>query len=192
MDGSLERLSAAELLNTALLMSDGAGSVAAALAVGESGSSTPASGSSRAPRVGRRVGDHAFDSTSGANSSPAVTVVLAGTGRFYERDVPAHVVAQLAGSVVGAAMVIVNFRRRPCLVAVRGGLAWSQYAATCLSQYPARVIGFPLGGSAAALSNLAIARPRGEPDAAGTDAHGTKGRCGRLTRLASDHRPTGN
>lgn len=240
MDGSLGRRCGAEMLGTALLIIFGPGSVVAALTLGE-GELDYAGLGMISLSFGLVVAlvIYAFGSTSGAHINPAVTIVLAGTGRFPSRDVPAYVVAQLVGSVVGGLVVIGTFggsaavdlgnggvafgdgvgygqaiaveavgtfllvltifalavdRRAPAgwaglmiglsvtaLVLVFGPLtgaavnparALGPNAAAALfggdvawSQYPAYVIGSLLGGFAAALSYLAIARPHDEPAA---------------------------
>jgi glycerol uptake facilitator protein len=52
---------------------------------------------------------YAFGNTSGAHLNPAVTVSLAAVKRFPWSDVPAYVGAQLAGGVVGAALIVAAF-----------------------------------------------------------------------------------
>lgn len=47
-----------------------------------------------------------FGRVSGAHVNPAVTIGLAVAGRFPWRDVPTHIVAQLVGAVLGAAVVL--------------------------------------------------------------------------------------
>ena len=110
MDGSLVRRSLAELLGTALLIVFGPGSVVAALTVGD-GSLEYAGLGMIALSFGLVVAlvIYAFGSTSGAHINPAVTVVLAATGRFPWRDVAPYVVAQLVGSVLGGLVVILTF-----------------------------------------------------------------------------------
>ena len=46
---------------------------------------------------------------SGAHINPAVTVSLAATGRFPWSEVPAYVIAQLAGATAGAALIVAAF-----------------------------------------------------------------------------------
>jgi glycerol uptake facilitator protein len=52
---------------------------------------------------------YAFGNTSGAHLNPAVTVSLAAVGRFPWSEVPAYIGAQLAGGVVGAALIWATF-----------------------------------------------------------------------------------
>jgi glycerol uptake facilitator protein len=52
---------------------------------------------------------YAFGNTSGAHLNPAVTVSLAAVGRFPWSEVPAYIGAQLAGGLVGAALIVAAF-----------------------------------------------------------------------------------
>ncbi|MEV4049820.1 aquaporin [Amycolatopsis sp. NPDC049688] len=52
---------------------------------------------------------YAFGSVSGGHFNPTVTVALAARRRFPWREVPAYVVAQLAGGVLGAALVYATY-----------------------------------------------------------------------------------
>jgi glycerol uptake facilitator protein len=51
------------------------------------------------------VAIYAFGSVSGGHFNPTVTFALAARGHFSWRDVPAYVIAQLAGGILGAALV---------------------------------------------------------------------------------------
>lgn len=52
------------------------------------------------------VGAYAFGPVSGGHFNPAVTIGLATAGRFAWKDVPAYIVAQLVGAVIGSAVVL--------------------------------------------------------------------------------------
>jgi glycerol uptake facilitator protein len=52
---------------------------------------------------------YAFGSVSGGHFNPTVTVALAARGRFSWREVPAYVVAQLAGGLLGASLVYATY-----------------------------------------------------------------------------------
>lgn len=110
MDSSLGRRCGAELLGTALLIVFGPGSVVAALTVGDGTLDYPGLGMV-ALSFGLVVAlvIYAFGSTSGAHINPAVSIVLAATGRFPWRDVVPYVLAQLAGALLGALVLIGTF-----------------------------------------------------------------------------------
>ena len=112
MNTTLARRCAAELLGTLLLIVFGAGSVVAALTLGE-GSLDYAGLGIIALAFGLVVAIviYAFGSTSGAHINPAVTISLAVTGRFPWRDVAPYVVAQIVGSVLGGLLIIGTFGR---------------------------------------------------------------------------------
>ena len=76
----------------------------------------------------------AFGPLSGAHFNPLVTLVDAGRGGLPWRQVPAYVVAQIAGAVLGAVMAHAMFGK-PLLFAsthIRSGLpqAWAEFVAT--------------------------------------------------------------
>ena len=112
IDSSLARRCIAELLGTALLIIFGPGSVVTALTVGDGELDYAGLGI-----IGLSFGlvvalvIYAFGSTSGAHINPAVSVVLAATGRFPWREVVPYVVAQLVGSVLGGVVVVATFGR---------------------------------------------------------------------------------
>jgi glycerol uptake facilitator protein len=126
VDGSLVRRSLAEMLGTALLIVFGPGSVVAALTVGD-GSLSYAGLGMIALAFGLVVAlvIYAFGSTSGAHINPAVTVVLAATGRFPWRDVVPYIVAQLVGSVLGGLVVILTFGTKAVDLG-NGGVAFAE------------------------------------------------------------------
>ena len=127
MHGSLLRRSAAELLGTALLMVFGPGSVVAALLLG-GGELDYAGLGMIALSFGLVVAlvIYAFGSTSGAHINPAVTVVLAATGRFPLREVPAYVLAQLLGSLLGGLLVVGAFGTRAVDLGNVGGVSFGE------------------------------------------------------------------
>lgn len=126
MTGSLSRRCAAELLGTALLMIFGPGSVVAALYVGD-GALDYAGLGMIALSFGLIVAlvIYAFGSTSGAHINPAVTVVLAATGRFPWRDAGPYIAAQLVGSVLGGLLIIGAFGTAAVDLGNVGGVAFS-------------------------------------------------------------------
>jgi glycerol uptake facilitator protein len=113
MSSVLLRRLLAELIGTALLVLFGAGSVVAALVVGE-GKLEYAGLGMIAFSFGLIVAIviYGFGTTSGAHINPAVTISLAAARRFPWRDVPAYVAAQLAGAVLGALLVAAMFGAR--------------------------------------------------------------------------------
>ena len=106
MDTPLPRRLAAEGVGTAMLVLFGAGSVVAALTVGD-GSLDYAGLGFISLTFGIVVAlvIYGFGPVSGAHINPAVTLALALTGRFAWRDVAPYVLAQLVGATLGAALV---------------------------------------------------------------------------------------
>ena len=125
MAGGLTRRCAAELIGTALLIVFGPGSVVAALTVG-GGTLDHAGLGMVAISFGLVVAlvIYAFGTTSGAHINPAVTIVLAATGRFPWRDVVPYLVAQLVGSVGGGLIVIATFGTSAVDLGNVGGVAF--------------------------------------------------------------------
>src|ERR671911_949761 len=110
MTGELSRRLFGELVGTAILVLFGAGSVVAALTVGDGPLDYPALGMVAITfGLAIAVAIYAFGTTSGAHINPAVTVTLASVGRFPWAEVPAYVGAQLAGGTVGAALIVAAF-----------------------------------------------------------------------------------
>ena len=107
MTASLLRRVLAEFLGTALLVLFGAGSVVAALEVG-GGSLDYAGLGIVALAFGLVVAlvIYGLGTTSGAHINPAVTLSLAAARRFSWVEVPAYIVAQLAGALVGALLIV--------------------------------------------------------------------------------------
>lgn len=56
------------------------------------------------------VGVYLSKSISGAHLNPAVTIALAVTGAFPVANVPAYLIAQLAGAIAGAGLVYMAYR----------------------------------------------------------------------------------
>ena len=110
MSGDLPRRLVAEAIGTGILVMFGAGSVVAALTLG-GGKLDYAGLGMVAITFGLAIAlaIYAFGNTSGAHINPAVTVSLAAVGRFPWADVPAYIGAQLAGGLVGAALIAAAF-----------------------------------------------------------------------------------
>lgn len=107
MAASLVRRLIAESLGTGLLVLFGAGSVVAALTVGQGTLDYAGLGMiSLAFGIVVAVAIYAFGTTSGAHINPAVTVSLAATGRFPWGEVLPYILAQLVGAVVGAFLIV--------------------------------------------------------------------------------------
>lgn len=113
MTGTVARHLLAELVGTALLVLFGAGSVLAALSLGD-GRLDPAGLGFVALAFGLVVAlvVYAFGPTSGAHVNPAVTLALAATGRFAWSQVPGYLMAQLGGATLGALGVLGVVGRR--------------------------------------------------------------------------------
>src|SRR5919106_1213753 len=110
MTGELSRRLLGELVGTAILVLFGAGSVVAALTVGDGPLDYPALGMVAITfGLAIAVAIYAFGTTSGAHINPAVTVTLAAVGRFPWAEVPSYVGAQLVGGTVGAALIVAAF-----------------------------------------------------------------------------------
>ncbi len=138
MTASLPRRCAAEFVGTALLIVFGPGSVVAALAVGD-GALDYAGLGMIALAFGLVVAlvIYAFGTTSGAHINPAVTVVLAATGRFPWRDVGPYVVAQMVGSLAGGLLVVGAFGTVAVDLGNVGGVAFGDgtgYAQAILAE----------------------------------------------------------
>jgi glycerol uptake facilitator protein len=100
----------AEAIGTAILVLFGAGSVVAALTLG--GGELDYAGLGMVAitfALAIALAIYAFGNTSGAHLNPAVSVSLAAVGRFPWSEVPAYIGAQLAGGLVGAALIWAAF-----------------------------------------------------------------------------------
>jgi glycerol uptake facilitator protein len=110
MEVTLQRRLGAEVVGTAILVLFGAGSVVAALRMGDGELTYPGLGMvAIAFAWAIAVAIYAFGTTSGAHINPAVTVGLAAVGRFPWGEVPAYIGAQLVGGSVGAALIVAAF-----------------------------------------------------------------------------------
>lgn len=107
MNASLVRRLVAEFLGTALLVLFGAGSVVAALTLGN-GQLDYAGLGMIALAFGLVVAlaIYTLGATSGAHINPAVTIALAAVRRFSWAEVGPYILAQLAGATVGALLVV--------------------------------------------------------------------------------------
>ena len=100
-----------EFLGTFLLVFGGCGSAVLAAAFPELGIGF--TGVSLAFGLTVVCGAYAFGPVSGGHFNPAVTVGLWSGGRFAARDIPAYVVAQLAGAIVAAAALYLIASGKP-------------------------------------------------------------------------------
>lgn len=159
MSGSLVRRTAAEFVGTALLIVFGPGSVVAALRLG-GGSLDYAGLGMIAVSFGLVVAlvIYAFGSTSGAHINPAVTLVLAVTGRFPWRDVGAYLVAQLVGSVAGGLLIAAAFGTAAVDLGNLGGVAFGSGVG-----YPRAIVAEALGTFLLVLAIMALAVDRRAP-----------------------------
>ena len=106
MEHAMARRLAAELVGTAILVLFGAGSVVAALKLGEGKLDYAGLGMiAIAFALAVAVAIYAFGTTSGAHINRAVTVSLAAVRRFPWNEVPAYVGAQLAGASIGGLLI---------------------------------------------------------------------------------------
>ena len=106
MEHAMTRRLAAELVGTAILVLFGAGSVVAALKLGEGKLDYAGLGMiAIAFALAVALAIYAFGTTSGAHINPVVTVSLAAVRRFPWNEVPAYVGAQLAGASIGALLI---------------------------------------------------------------------------------------
>jgi glycerol uptake facilitator protein len=109
----LARRVAAEAAGTAMLVLFGAGSIVAALTLGDGELTYAALGFisvSFAVVIAAVI--YGFGPVSGAHINPAVTLALAATGRFRWREVAPYVAGQLAGGVGGGLMIVAVFGTR--------------------------------------------------------------------------------
>jgi glycerol uptake facilitator protein len=110
MSADLARRLSAEAIGTGILVLFGAGSVVAALTLGDGDLDYAGLGMVAITfALAVALAIYAFGNTSGAHINPAVTVSLAAVGRFPWSEVPAYIGAQLAGGLVGAALIWAAF-----------------------------------------------------------------------------------
>ena len=159
MSGSMVRRCAAELVGTTLLIIFGPGSVVAALRLGN-GTLDYAGLGMIALSFGLVVAIviYAFGSTSGAHINPAVTVVLAATGRFPWRDAGPYVLAQMVGSVLGGLLIVAAFGSEAVDFGNVGGVAFGEGVG-----YPQAITVEALGTFLLVLTIMALAVDRRAP-----------------------------
>ncbi|GII25257.1 MIP/aquaporin family protein [Planosporangium mesophilum] len=159
MSAHLARRVLAELIGTALLVFFGAGSVVAAIIAGDGRLDYAGLGV-----IGLSFGLviaivwYAFSRTSGAHINPAVSIALASVRRFPWRDVPAYVVAQLVGAVLGALLIVAVYGRRATEIGGLGLTAMSPGAG-----YVKGVVAEALGTFLLLLAYLSLAVDRRAP-----------------------------
>jgi glycerol uptake facilitator protein len=159
MTGHLVRRALAEFVGTALLVLFGAGAVVAATTAGGGRLDYAGLGIvGLSFAVAIAVAVYAFGPISGAHINPAVTVSLALVRRFRWRDVPAYIVAQLAGAVVGALLLVAIYGR--------GAAAGSGVGMTAVSPgvgYIRGIVGEALGTFLLLTAVMALAVDRRAP-----------------------------
>jgi len=107
MNASLIRRLVAEFVGTAVLVLFGAGSVVAAMYLGNGNLDYAGLGIiSLAFGLAVALAVYTVGTTSGAHINPAVTVALAVVQRFKWAEVAPYIVAQLAGAVAGALLIV--------------------------------------------------------------------------------------
>jgi glycerol uptake facilitator protein len=119
---ALGRRLVAEAIGTGLLVCFGAGSVVAALTVGGGRLDYAGLGMvALAFALVVAVTIYALGTTSGAHINPAVTIALAARGRFPAGEVGPYVVAQAAGAVAGALLIVAAFGEQAVHLGGAGG-----------------------------------------------------------------------
>lgn len=114
----------AECVGTAMLVSFGAGSVVAALSIGNGDLSYAGLGFIALTfAIAIAVVVHSLGHVSGAHINPAVTFALAVTRRFTWTEVVPYMLAQLLGGAVGALIVVAIFGTGSVDLAGVGGTA---------------------------------------------------------------------
>jgi len=128
---------AAELFGTFWLVFGGCG--AAVLAAGGSGG-IGRLGVSLAFGLTVVTMAYAIGAISGCHLNPAVTVGLAASGRFPSRHVPAYIVAQVAGAIVAACLLLHIASGRPGYSLAVDGLAANGFDAASPGGYGASIV----------------------------------------------------
>ncbi|MFI7454890.1 MIP/aquaporin family protein [Nonomuraea sp. NPDC049714] len=132
MVGDLPRRLVAEAIGTMLLVIFGAGSVVAALLMGDGELTYAGLGFiSLSFAVVVAIVIYAFGTTSGAHINPAVTIALAAGRRFPWSEVLPYIVAQLVGAFAGGLLIVGGFGRRAAdlgtgLTALGEGVSYGQ------------------------------------------------------------------
>lgn len=159
MAASRWRRCAAELVGTALLILFGPGAVVAALRVGDGTLDYAGLGMvSLSFGLVVAIAIYAFGSTSGAHINPAVTLVLAVTGRFPWRDVGPYVVAQLLGSLLGGLLIIGAFGTAAVELGNVGGVSFGEGVS-----YPQAIVAEAIATYLLMLTIMALAVDRRAP-----------------------------
>lgn len=155
----LPRRLAAEAVGTAILVFFGAASIVAALgAGGDAPGYAPLIGIAFAHALALATAIHAFGATSGAHINPVVTLALAAVRRFPAGEIAPYSLAQLAGGVVGALLVIAVFGSD----AVEVGAAGSTEIAAGVS-FGAAVVAETIGTFLLVTAIMALAVDRRAP-----------------------------
>ncbi len=100
----------AELVGTALLVTLGNGVVANVVLDKTKGNSSGFMAITIGWAMAAFIGVYASASSSGAHLNPAITIALAVIGKFEWTQVPAYLLAQLLGSMLGALLVWIIYR----------------------------------------------------------------------------------
>jgi glycerol uptake facilitator protein len=107
MDMTLVRRLLAELAGTTILCLFGIGAAVSVAAADAGGPGLLIV--ALAHGLALAVAIYAFGSVSGGHFNPTVTIALAARGRVSWREVPPYLIAQLAGGVLGAALVFATY-----------------------------------------------------------------------------------
>lgn len=120
------RKQAAEFFGTFILVFGGCGSAVFAAAFPDVGIGLH--GVALAFGLTVVAGAYAFGPISGGHFNPAVSVGLTAAGRFEAKDLPGYVIAQVAGAIVAAGLLLVLLKGQPeGYDAAVGGLAANGY-----------------------------------------------------------------
>src|SRR5258708_7061743 len=126
----------AEVLGTLLLVFFGCGAVHVAVLTGDLAGLGQVA---MVLAVAIMLAIYVVGGISGAHINPAITLALAAWGRFAWRDVPAYIVAQLAGAILAAATLFALFNplleERERTKLVERGMPGSEITAMCYGEY---------------------------------------------------------
>ncbi|MBV9848039.1 MAG: aquaporin, partial [Kutzneria sp.] len=123
MNASLGRRLVAELAGTTVLCLFGIGAAVSVAAAQAGGPGLLIVALAHGLALATAI--YTFGTASGGHFNPTVTIALAARGRFFWREVPGYVGAQLAGGLLGAALVSVVYGH----MAVATGLGATAYGA---------------------------------------------------------------
>jgi len=136
MQPSLFARAGAEILGTFILIFFGCGAVHVAVLTGD------LSGLGQVGMVwgvAIMIAAYVCGGISGAHINPAITLALAAWGRFPFKDVPAYIVAQVAGAMLAAATLFVLFNpmleEKEHVKKVVRGQPGSEITAMCYGEY---------------------------------------------------------